>query len=389
VFSSNLETAKAATDQSGAEPFFGRHQSGITTPAQDALCFAALDLATQNLQGHRDLFRIWSKAASKMMAGLPAVSARAEESVPVDTGDAVGLAPARLTITFGLGPSIFEHQGADRFGLGHLMPAALRPLPAFSRDRLDPAHSDGDVCIQACSDDPQVAFHAVHTLMHMAETSAAPRWIQLGFGRTSSTTAGQSTPRNLMGFKDGTKNLRAEDAASMASYVWAGTESPAWMRTGTYMVCRRIQMLLTTWDGSELREQEHTFGRRKAGGAPLTGTSEYDPVDLNAKGPDGKPVIPLDAHIRVAGPVNNDDTRLLRRGYSYATGMDPQTGLIDAGLFFVCFQRDPRSQFVRIQRQLDAHDHLNRYIVHTASALFAVPPGAKPGSYVGAGLFGL
>lgn len=385
---SNLPGAQAAAARSHVIPFYGQHQPGISTPAQDALCLASLDLATVNLAGLRHLFRMWSKAAALMMAGQAPGPTAGESSVPVDTGDATGLEPAGLAITFGLGPSMFEFQGSDRFGLAHLRPPQLQSLPAFHHDQLDPLHSDGDICIQACSDDAQVAFHAVHTLTHMASTTAALRWMQLGFGRTSSTSTAQSTPRNLMGFKDGTNNLKAEDSVAMGSYVWAGHEAPAWMRGGTFMVCRRIQMLLATWDGSQLREQEHTFGRRKISGAPLTGTSEYDPVDLNARGSDGKPIIPVDAHIRVAGPDANGGARILRRGYSYGSGVDPETGLLDAGLFFICFQRDPRSQFVRLQQQLDAHDHLNRYIAHTASALFAIPPGARKGSYVGSGLFG-
>jgi deferrochelatase/peroxidase EfeB len=190
-----------------------------------------------------------------------------------------------------------------------------------------------------------------------------------------------------MGFKDGTNNVRAGDRAAMSKYVWAGSEAPAWMRGGTYMVCRRIQMLLSSWDGSTLHEQQHTFGRRKSTGAPLTGVHEYDPVDLKAVGPDGQPIIPLDAHIRLAAPASNGGEAMLRRGYSYGTGADPQTGLVEAGLFFICFQRDPGRQFVRIQLQLDGHDHLNRYTVHTGSAVFAVPPGAKPGGYVGQRLF--
>jgi deferrochelatase/peroxidase EfeB len=223
--------------------------------------------------------------------------------------------------------------------------------------------------------------------MHIGAELASLRWIQLGFGRTSSTAAHQPTPRNLMGFKDGTNNLKADDLTAMSRHVWAGSEAPSWMRGGTYLVCRRIQMLLTNWDGSTLHEQQHTFGRHKSTGAPLTGVHEYDPVDLKAFGPDGKLVIPMDAHIRLAAPAGNGGEPILRRGYSFATTADPQTGLVNAGLFFICFQRNPQNQFVRLQRRLDAHDHLNHYIIHTASALFAVPRGARNGSYVGAGLF--
>ena len=55
------------------------------------------------------------------------------------------------------------------------------------------------------------------------------------------------------------------------------------------------------------------------------------------------------------------------------------------GLFFICFQRDPE-QFETIQRRLSS-DILNEYIVHTSSAVFAVPPGVAEGGFVGESLF--
>ncbi len=372
-----------------AIPFHGTHQSGIATPAQDALCFASYDLPTQSLQNVRDLFRMWSQAAAGMMAGGPGGGPNnREKTVPVDTGDALGLKPSHLTITFGFGPTLFENNGVDPFGLAGRKPAALKALPAFKGDQIDPSISAGDVCIQACSDDAQVAFHAVHTLTHMANGAAAIRWTQMGFGRTSSTGSSQVTPRNLMGFKDGTNNLRGDDATGMSQYVWVGSEGPGWMANGTYLVARKIRMQLGSWDGSILHEQEHTFGRFKSSGAPLTGHNEYDPVDLEAVDSHGNPIIPLDAHIRVAAPSNNSGRRLLRRGYSFSEGVDSNNGDLQAGLFFICFQRDPQTQFVAIQQQLANHDHLNRYIVHTASAVFAIPPGVSRSGYVGEGLLG-
>jgi len=369
-------------------PFFGRHQAGIATAAPNYLCFAAFDLAPQRKSDIRDLMRLWTGAAARMTTGQPAGEPNTAESrAPIDTGEAQGLPPSRLTITFGFGPTMFELDGEDRFGLRSKMPAALQPLPAFEGDQLEPDRSDGDICVQACADDPQVAFHAVRNLGRLALGSVAMRWQQLGFGRTASTTRRQETARNLMGFKDGTDNLRSDDLKGMQRFVWAGAEGPKWMEAGSYLVARRIEISIDQWDGSALREQEHTFGRRKSTGAPLTGTSEYDPVDLKAVDASGKLIIPADAHIRIAAPSNNESRRILRRGYSFSERVDPSTGLLDAGLFFICFQRDPRTQFVPLQRNLSRHDHLNRYTTHTASALFAVPPGARPGGFVGAGLF--
>jgi deferrochelatase/peroxidase EfeB len=261
-------------------------------------------------------------------------------------------------------------------------------LPAFVGDELDPRRTGGDLCIQACADDPQVAFHAVRNLARLGRGVVVMRWFQLGFGRTSSTSSSQATPRNLMGFKDGTNNIKAEDAAAMSRFVWAGDDTDQqWMRGGSYLVARRIRMLIETWDRTSLDEQQRVFGRDKTEGAPLHAGKEFDMVDLAATGADGKPVIDTDAHIRLAAPATNGDERILRRGYSYTDGMDPRTGQLDAGLFFVAFQRDPRRGFIPIQRRL-ASDLLNEYIVHTGSGIFACPPGVRPGGSWGDGLFG-
>jgi deferrochelatase/peroxidase EfeB len=215
------------------------------------------------------------------------------------------------------------------------------------------------------------------------------RWSQLGFGRTSTTSRSQSTPRNLMGFKDGTANIRAEDAAAMERHVWvAAADGPAWMRDGTYVVTRRIRMLIEVWDRASLKDQEQTIGRRKPSGAPLTGRVEGDPLDLEARGPDGLPVLPADSHVRLASAAVNDGVRILRRGYSFTDGMDAGLGQLDAGLFFISFQRDPGRQFVPLQRRLGQNDALNEYIKHTSSAVFAVPPGvSRRGGHVAEALF--
>ena len=205
------------------------------------------------------------------------------------------------------------------------------------------------------------------------------RWSQLGFGRTSSTSTGQATPRNLMGFKDGTNNIKSEDQAALDQFVWVGDETDqSWMRGGSPTWCsRRIRMLIESWDADYLADQENVFGRVKDTGAPLGEKSEFDTVDLAAKTKNGEPVIPVDAHIRLASPDNHGGEKILRRGYSYTDGNDPTTGQLDAGLFFIAFQKDPRKQFVPIQQALGTHDALNEYIKHVGSGLFAVPPGVS------------
>jgi deferrochelatase/peroxidase EfeB len=376
------ETAEAGNDGTGSVTFYGEHQAGIATPAQDRLHFAAFDLLTEDPAELRELMREWTVAAAEATAGEMIGDVNdVQLAPPEDTGETVGLLPSRLTVTFGFGPSLFEKPG---LGLRGKRPAALQPLPPLPADELNPAESGGDICVQACSDDPQVAFHAVRNLARIGRGTVAMRWSQLGFGRTASTSRSQDTPRNLMGLKDGTANIRAEDTEAMEKFVWVGDEGPAWLRGGSYLVTRRIRMLLEVWDRTSLLDQERTIGRHKYSGAPLGRHDEFEPLPLDEE-KDGHPVIPPDAHVRLASAKENDGARILRRGYSFTDGVDESLGELEAGLFFISFQRNPE-QFVAIQRRLGSFDALNEYIKHVGSALFAVPPGAAPGGYVGEAL---
>ncbi|MBV9595052.1 MAG: deferrochelatase/peroxidase EfeB [Actinobacteria bacterium] len=365
--------------------FYGVHQAGIATPAQDRLAFAAFDVTARDLRALQAMLGSWAAAAARMSTGqLIGPTETAPQAPPVDTGEALGLAPGNLTITVGFGPSLFD----DRFGLAAKRPGALAPIPTLPGDALDPSRSGGDVGVQACSDDPQVAFHVIRNFARIARGTAVMRWSQLGFGRTSSTSTTQATPRNLMGFKDGTNNIKAEDTAVMNDFVWVGEETDQpWMKDGSYLVTRRIRMLIETWDADYIADQQRVFGRFKDTGAPLSGRNEFDRVDLDASA-NGQPVIPADAHIRLAAPGNNNGQKILRRGYSYTDGNDPTTGQLDAGLFFIAYQKDPRRQFIPIQTRLGGNDALNEYIKHVGSALFAVPPGLSgPGDWFGKALF--
>ncbi|HWJ43397.1 MAG TPA: iron uptake transporter deferrochelatase/peroxidase subunit, partial [Solirubrobacterales bacterium] len=376
------ETAEASSEGTGSVPYYGEHQAGIATAAQDRLHFAAFDLLTEDPAELRELMREWTLAAAEATEGeMIGDDNDVPLAPPEDTGETVGLLPSRLTVTFGFGPSLFDRPG---LGLAGKRPAALQPLPPLPADELDRAESGGDICIQACSDDPQVAFHAVRNLARIGRGTVAMRWSQLGFGRTASTSRSQDTPRNLMGLKDGTANIRAEDAEAMEKFVWVGDEDPAWLRGGTYLVTRRIRMLLEVWDRASLQDQERTIGRHKYSGAPLGGSDEFEPLPLDRE-ENGHPVIPPDSHVRLASASANGGTRILRRGYSFTDGVDESLGELEAGLFFISFQRHPE-QFVAIQRRLGSLDALNEYIKHVGSAVFAVPPGATPGGYVGEGL---
>lgn len=376
------ETAEASGEGTGSVPFYGPHQAGIDTAAQDRLHFAAFDLLSEDPAELRELMRAWTVAAAEASAGEMVGNVNdVQLAPPEDTGETVGLLPSRLTVTFGFGPGLFEKPG---LGLAGKRPAALQPLPPLPADELNPGESGGDICVQACSDDPQVAFHAVRNLARIGRGTVAMRWSQLGFGRTASTSRSQDTPRNLMGLKDGTANIRAEDTEAMDEFVWVGNEGPAWMRGGSYLVARRIRMLLEVWDRTSLQDQERTIGRHKYSGAPLGGSDEFEPLPLDEQR-NGHPTIPRDAHVRLASAKENGGARILRRGYSFTDGVDESLGELEAGLFFISFQRNPE-QFVAIQRRLGSMDALNEYIKHVGSALFAVPPGAAPGGYVGEAL---
>jgi deferrochelatase/peroxidase EfeB len=368
--------------------YYGAHQAGITTPTQARLHIAAFDVVEGASRADvQDLLRRWTAAAARMTDGGSLGDGEPQAlAPPPDTGEAEGLPASRLTVTIGFGPSLFAQRGRDRFGLAAARPEALRPIEPLPGDELEPARSDGDLCVQACADVPEVAFHAVRNLARIGRGVVVMRWSQLGFGRTAKTTDAQETPRNLMGFKDGTNNITAEEQDAQARWVWAGAEAPPWMRGGTYMVTRRIRMLIEVWDRASLGDQEATIGRHKMTGAPLGRGAEHDKVDLRLASADG-PAIPMDAHIRLAAPKTNDGVRILRRGYSFTDGFDPELGQLDAGLFFIAFQRDAHKQFAVVQRRLGP-DALNEYIKHVSSGLFAVPPGvARAGDYLGRALF--
>jgi len=373
-----------AAETDGTVPFYGDHQAGIATAVQDRLHFAAFDLETESKAELRELMEAWSRAAREMTEGR--MIGTENDNVyapPDDTGEAKGLPASNLTVTFGFGPGIFDRPG---LGLAAQRPPQLKPLPPLPGDELNGLESGGDICVQACADDPQVVFHAIRDLARIGRGTVTMRWSQLGFGRTSTTSRGQETPRNLFGMKDGTANIKAEDTDLMNEFVWVD-DGPAWMRGGSFMVTRRIRMNLEVWDRSSLGDQEETIGRQKYNGAPLGGTDEFEPLPLEDKDSNGTPVIPANSHVRLASAQENGGVQILRRGYSFTDGVDQSLGELEAGLFFIAFQRDPEKQFVVLQRKLGVHDALDEYIKHVGSAVFAVPRGAEKGGFVGEALF--
>lgn len=376
----------APADRSDVVPFRDTHQAGIVTEAQDHLYITAFDVSTTDRAELVSLLKQWTDAAERMTQGGEAAPDGAigghPEAPPDDTGEALGLPPARLTLTFGFGPTLFT-----RFGLSGERPEPLVELPLFRGDRIDPSISGGDLVVQACANDPQVAVHAVRNLVRIGFGTVTVKWSQLGYGRTSATVTGQETPRNLFGFKDGTRNLLAEDTDLLNEHVWVQPgDGPNWFTGGSYLVARRIRMMIEPWDRTSLAEQEEIIGRYKGTGAPIGQAEEKAEINFAALKTDGDPQVPMEAHVRLAHAENLNGVRILRRGYNFVDGVDGR-GHLDAGLYFIAFMRNPLTHFVPMQQELATKDVLMEYIVHTSSGVFACPPGPAAGEYWGQALF--
>ncbi|MDN3020285.1 Dyp-type peroxidase [Streptomyces sp. S.PB5] len=292
----------------------GVRQPGVTTPQQRAALVLAYDLDAGTRQ-LRAVLRTWGRALK-------------EDRTPT------------LTATVGLGP--------------RLAAPALRELPPFPGDRLDPARCGGDLLLQLRADDPRALTRAAPRFAHPA---LRPRWRQRGFLPPAPPG---SAPRNLLGFKDGSANPTPEECER---WVWTPDG-------GTFLVVRRVHLRVTEFTRLTTRRQEEIVGRRRADGAPLDGGRETDDVDVFAKTPQGRYITPLGAHVRAASPRLDAGARMLRRGYSYDDGPD------DRGLLFLAYMRDP-GLFVRVQRRMAAQDELSRFSEHRGSAVAYVPPMAE------------
>lgn len=363
-FANKEQGSKNIADGQEEISFYGKHQAGITTPMQKNIYFVVLDLRTTDKNELIQLFKEWTDYSQKLVNGeLVKKDGSNALLPPSDTGETVGLNPYRLTLTFGVSASLLT-----KLGLEKKRPKLFRDLPAFPKEQLREQYTGGDIVIQACADDEQVAFHAVRNLIRKGRNKVTMKWSQSGFAAIGDR---METPRNLFGFKDGTANVTTEK--DFDKVVWA--DSQDWMKNGSYMAVRRIIMHLETWDRTNLQEQENTFGRYKESGAPFGKKNEFDEVDLS--------LLPVDSHVRLAKEV---DLPILRRSYSYSDGIDPKTGQFDAGLLFIAFQKDPDS-FVKIQTNLGADDKMNEYVTHIGSGLFACFGGVKEGGYIGQDLF--
>lgn len=393
---------KTPQNPNGTEAFYGVHQSGIATPPQHHVYFAVFDLTTTKREDVIALLKAWTKAAERMSRGetaqplegglqlavppvrKPVVNGAEEDDSYVDpstrvadTGETTGMSSARLTVTFGFGADFFMKDGKDRYGLAAKRPAELVDMPVFPGDQIAAEHSGGALSIQACAEDPQVAFHAVRQLARIATGVAKLRWVQTGYRPSSGE-------RHLLGFSDGIGNPNVDDQLEMNRSIWVGENGPDWMRGGTYMIVRRIRFALEHWDEMPQSYQEAALGRDKHPGQQIPETQ----VDTSISDENEK------THFHLVLPKS---TFMLRRSYSYNNGVDftverwpPwRQGLeYNVGMLFICYQNNPSTAFIDMYGKMSRYDiKLNQFWTHEAGGIFAYPHGTKEGEYVGQQLF--
>ncbi|GAA1085639.1 iron uptake transporter deferrochelatase/peroxidase subunit [Tsukamurella strandjordii] len=365
-------------------PFQGKHQSGVLTPdpanKQSHLMVAAFDVIAADRAGLEGLLRTITERSRFLTTG----GAPADLGVGKPPSDSAVLGPVvpadGLTVTLGVGESLFD----GRFGLAGVKPKRLTPMTTFPNDQPDPTQCHGDLVIQLCANNPDTVHHALRDIAKQTRGAMQLRWKMQGYG-TPPRPGG--SPRNLLGFKDGTANPTGGQAESLIWLDGAGSDEPAWTEGGTYMVVRLIRMLVEFWDRVSIAEQEGMFGRRRDSGAPLDGAEEFDEPDYS-KDPDGD-VIPVDSHIRLANPREGEKTekqRLVRRSYNYDLGLDVN-GNMACGHVFICFQRDIQGQFEEVQKRL-IDEPLTDYVTPFGGGYFFAVPGVKDDrDFLGSGLF--
>lgn len=348
-------------------PFYGTHQAGVDTPAQVYGKFIGLNLLTADRDSFASIGRIVTDDAARLTQGEPALG---------DTEPEVAAHPARLTITLGVGRAFLEKLGA-------IIPAGFPEIPAFDTDAFDkasgePVWGQTDIMIQIGSDDPLTLSHAQRMLTKDLSTLAQVQWIQNGFISPTPGSDGGAASRNLMGQVDGTVNPAVDQFNEV---VWIDDSS--WADGGTVLVLRRIRMQLETWDALDRPAKEIAMGRTLDTGAPLGGTSESDPVDFEAVDDQGLPVIPRDAHIRLAH-ADSPEKSILRRPYNYDESYSDGTS--DRGLIFAAYTKNAALSFIPMQERLARSDSMNRWLTTIGSAAYLILPGVNDGEFLGQGV---
>lgn len=355
------------------QPFYGKHQAGIVTPQQAAMMLVAFDVLAADKNDLQRLFRLLTERIAFLTQGGKAPLVTNPQLPPMDSG-ILGdtIYPDNLTITVSLGTSLFD----ERFGLQALKPRKLQAMTRFPNDALDASLCHGDLLLQICANTNDTVIHALRDIIKHSPDLLSVRWRREGFiSDHAARSRGKETPINLLGFKDGTANPDTGDQPLMDTILWVdgNQDEPAWTAGGSYQAVRIIQFRVEFWDRTPLREQQTIFGREKHSGAPLGMQHEHDVPDYT-QDPDGE-VIPLDAHIRLANPRTREtqDSLMLRRGYSYSLGVS-NSGQLDMGLLFVCYQHDLEKGFLTVQKRLNG-EALEEYIRPIGGGYFFALPG--------------
>ncbi|ELY5826366.1 iron uptake transporter deferrochelatase/peroxidase subunit [Cronobacter turicensis] len=355
------------------QPFYGAHQAGVLTPQQASMMLVAFDVLAGDKADLERLFRLLTDRIAFLTAGGPAPQTPNPRLPPMDSG-ILGpvIAPDNLTITVSLGRSLFD----DRYGLAPQMPKKLQKMARFPNDSLDAALCHGDLLLQICANTQDTVIHALRDVIKHTPDLLSVRWKREGFiSDHAARSRGKETPVNLLGFKDGTANPDTRNAPLMDNVVWVTPEQgePAWAVGGSYQAVRIIQFHVEFWDRTPLKEQQTIFGRDKQTGAPLGMQHEHDVPDYS-KDPEGN-VIALDSHIRLANPrtPETQSSLMVRRGYSYSLGVT-NSGQLDMGLLFVCYQHDLEKGFLTVQKRLNG-EALEEYVKPIGGGYFFVLPG--------------
>jgi len=365
-----------------AQPFYGAHQAGIVTPQQASMMLVAFDVLASDKAELERLFRLLTERFAFLTQGGPAPAVTNPPLTPMDSGLlGADIAPDNLTMTLSVGTSLFD----ERFGLSKHKPAQLQTMTRFPNDSLDAEQCHGDLLLQICANTQDTVIHALRDIIKRTPDLLAVRWRRDGFiADHAARSNGKETPINLLGFKDGTANPDTHNPALMNQLLWVTDEQqePAWTRGGSYQAVRIIRFHVEMWDRTPLGEQQTIFGREKLSGAPLGMKNEHDVPDYS-KDPDGD-LIALDAHIRLANPrtPQTDSSLMLRRGYSYSSGITG-SGQLDMGLLFVCYQHDLTKGFITVQQRLNG-EALEEYIRPIGGGYFFALPGvADKNHYLG------
>lgn len=324
------------------EPFYGKNQNGIEIDRQSNATVIAFDINDGvDKAAVARLMRLWTNDSAELTAGKAIIG---------DPQIEMAENPARLTILVGYGYSLFE-----KIGISKQWPISEKAIPAYSIDKLEKRWSDGDLVVQITGDNPQSIFHAALVLARDAEPFATVRWQQRGFLDPAGVNTEQVS-RNLMGQLDGTAN-KAVATKEFSDITWAKEGA---LKDGTTMVVRRIRIAVKAWDKLSTNNKGVALGRSLDNGAKLEKQS-------------------TSSHVTRA--FTEGTTGIMRRGFNYDDNYLVD-GTRDAGLIFISFQAKLKN-YLDIQARLNSMDDLNRWTTPVGSALFIIPAGATPTSYLG------